>query len=174
MAEAHPLHWLAEADEEDLERFVATLDPTERRELRWTWAIWGRASQVAPTGEWRVWLIMAGRGFGKTRIGAEWVNTIAEENPDARIALIAASLGEARAIMVEGESGLLSVGAPCVGQASSPRCAGSSGPMARRLRSIRPVSRKHCAALSTAMPGATRSASGAMPVAGPWQAGITC
>lgn len=112
MAEAHPLHWLAEADEEDLERFVATLDPTERRELRWTWAIWGRASQVAPTGEWRVWLIMAGRGFGKTRTGAEWVNTIAEVNPDARIALIAASLGEARAIMVEGESGLLSVGAP--------------------------------------------------------------
>ncbi len=112
MTETGPLHWLAETDEEDLDRFLAALDPAERRELRWTWAIWGRAAQIAPAGEWRVWLIMAGRGFGKTRSGAEWVNAIAEENPDARIALAAASLGEARAIMVEGESGLLSVGAP--------------------------------------------------------------
>ncbi|MXO55503.1 ATP-binding protein [Altererythrobacter gangjinensis] len=55
---------------------------------------------------------MAGRGFGKTRAGAEWVRYLAEEDPLARIALIGASLAEARAVMVEGESGLLACSPP--------------------------------------------------------------
>lgn len=55
---------------------------------------------------------MAGRGFGKTRAGAEWTRAIADAEPNARIALVAASLGEARAVMVEGESGLLAVCPP--------------------------------------------------------------
>ena len=55
---------------------------------------------------------MAGRGFGKTRAGAEWVREIAAANPDARIALVGASLGEARAVMIEGESGILAVSPP--------------------------------------------------------------
>jgi phage terminase large subunit-like protein len=50
---------------------------------------------------------MAGRGFGKTRAGAEWVRMIAESDPTARIALVAATLGEARSVMVEGESGIM-------------------------------------------------------------------
>ena len=54
-------------------------------------------------------MIMAGRGFGKTRAGAEWMRQIAQADPTARIALVAASLAEARAVMVEGESGLLAV-----------------------------------------------------------------
>ena len=57
-------------------------------------------------------LVMAGRGFGKTRLGAEWVRGVAENDPEARIALIGSSLHEARSVMVEGESGLLSIGAP--------------------------------------------------------------
>jgi len=57
-------------------------------------------------------LVMAGRGFGKTRMGAEWVREVAISQPDARIALIGASLAEARSVMVEGESGLLSVCPP--------------------------------------------------------------
>jgi phage terminase large subunit-like protein len=65
-----------------------------------------------PEGDWRVWMIMAGRGFGKTRAGAEWVRQIAEADPTARIALVAASLAEARAVMVEGVSGLLAVSPP--------------------------------------------------------------
>nr|WP_240511377.1 terminase family protein [Novosphingobium panipatense] len=91
---------------------MARLGPSGQREWRWDWRLWARPSQIAPEGDWRVWLVMAGRGFGKTRCGAEWVNEIAESRPDARIALVAAHLGEARAVMVEGESGLLSVGAP--------------------------------------------------------------
>jgi phage terminase large subunit-like protein len=112
MAEADPLHWLTEADEAELERFAVQLGPTGQREWRWNWRVWARPSQLAPAGDWRVWLVMAGRGFGKTRCGAKWVNEIAENDPEARIALVAAHLGEARAVMVEGESGLLSVGAP--------------------------------------------------------------
>lgn len=68
--------------------------------------------QEPPAGEWRTWLIMAGRGFGKTRAGAEWVRSVAEADRHARIALVAASLAEARAVMVEGESGLLACCAP--------------------------------------------------------------
>jgi len=112
MAEADPLQWLTEADEAELERFAVQLGPTGQREWRWNWRVWARPSQLAPAGDWRVWLVMAGRGFGKTRCGAEWVNEIAENDPEARIALVAAHLGEARAVMVKGESGLLSVGAP--------------------------------------------------------------
>jgi predicted phage terminase large subunit-like protein len=53
--------------------------------------------------------MMAGRGFGKTRAGAEWVRRIAEGDGRARIALVGATLGEARSVMVEGPSGLLAV-----------------------------------------------------------------
>lgn len=63
--------------------------------------------QLPPEGDWLVWLLMGGRGFGKTRAGAEWVRGIAESDPCARIALVAASLSEARSVMVEGESGLI-------------------------------------------------------------------
>ncbi|MBU6393209.1 MAG: terminase family protein [Sphingomonadales bacterium] len=74
--------------------------------------MWARASQLPPEGDWRVWLIMAGRGFGKTRAGAEWVRMVAESNHEARIALVASSLHEARSVMVEGESGLMAISSP--------------------------------------------------------------
>ncbi|MBC7504301.1 MAG: DNA-packaging protein [Sandarakinorhabdus sp.] len=65
-----------------------------------------RLAQMPPEGEWTIWAILAGRGFGKTRAGAEWVHALAAE-PGRRIALVGASLDAARAVMVEGESGLL-------------------------------------------------------------------
>lgn len=145
------------------------------------WRFWGRPGQLPPSGDWRVWLVLAGRGFGKTRAGAEWVRRVArhsgawkaqepaadplipsqecqlrhfagflgsaggggpvhEEATDeassavgiggarschereeraatgaggpVRIALVAATLAEARAVMVEGESGLLAIAPP--------------------------------------------------------------
>lgn len=83
----------------------------EERDELWThWHLWGRPEQFPPKGDWRTWLVMAGRGFGKTRAGAEWVRAVAKADPDARIALVGATLPEVRAVMVEGESGLLSVG----------------------------------------------------------------
>jgi hypothetical protein len=88
------------------------LNQSERDEVPWNWPLWARAAQLPPANNWRVWLIMAGRGFGKTRAGSEWVRMIAESNPAARIALVAASLHEARSVMVEGESGLIAVSPP--------------------------------------------------------------
>jgi phage terminase large subunit-like protein len=82
--------------------------PHERAALgNWHWEVWARDEQLPPDGEWRVWLICAGRGFGKTRAGAEWVRNLARHDPEARIALVGASLAEVRSVMVEGESGVL-------------------------------------------------------------------
>ena len=91
---------------------LGELTPEEQQELAWHWQLWARREQLAPPGEWRIWLILAGRGFGKTRAGAEWVRTTAQGHPEARIALVGASLGEVRAVMVEGESGILAVCPP--------------------------------------------------------------
>jgi phage terminase large subunit-like protein len=79
----------------------------ERVDYEWDWL--ARPGQLAPGGDWRIWLMMAGRGFGKTRAGAEWVRGIAEADPKARIALVGATLGEARRVMVEGASGILAI-----------------------------------------------------------------
>ena len=73
------------------------------------WRFWRRDDQIEPARDWRIWLVMAGRGYGKTRMGAEWVSNLAAENPRARFALVGATLNEARQVMVEGESGLLSL-----------------------------------------------------------------
>lgn len=88
---------------------LTVFSDTEREELLTHWKLWARAEQLAPESDWRTWLVMAGRGFGKTRAGAEWVRGVAEADPNARIALVGATMPEVRAVMVEGESGLLSV-----------------------------------------------------------------
>jgi phage terminase large subunit-like protein len=88
------------------------LDQNERNGFEFIWEYQARSQQLPPPGEWRIWMIMAGRGFGKTRSGAEWVRMIADQNPDARIALVSSSLAEARAVMVEGESGLMAICRP--------------------------------------------------------------
>jgi len=88
------------------------LTEDERNDYDYIWTYDARDAQLAPPGDWRIWMIMAGRGFGKTRAGAEWVRMIADNNPDARIALVSSSLAEARAVMVEGESGLLAICRP--------------------------------------------------------------
>src|SRR5712672_3407073 len=59
--------------------FLARLGQTQKSDhLRFSWEFWGRQSQFPPPGDWSNWLILAGRGFGKTRTGAEWVraNTV--------------------------------------------------------------------------------------------------
>ncbi len=91
--------------EHDLDKF----DEGGRERFLRNWKFWARPSQFAPKGSWAAWLILAGRGFGKTRAGAEWVRSIAENDSDARIALIGANFAEARTIMVEGKSGLLAI-----------------------------------------------------------------
>ena len=69
-----------------------------------------RASQKPPPGDWRVWLLLAGRGFGKTRTGAEFVRAWVEAGLARHVALVGPTALDARSVMVEGESGLLSIG----------------------------------------------------------------
>jgi phage terminase large subunit-like protein len=83
------------------------LTPKQRHDLYYDWKFWARDSQLLPPGDWQYWLIKAGRGFGKTRTGAEtvreWVKTCRFVN------LIGATKDDARDIMVEGESGILAI-----------------------------------------------------------------
>jgi phage terminase large subunit-like protein len=72
------------------------------------WTLWARESQSPPPGDWRIWLILGGRGAGKTRAGAEWVAQQIREGAK-RVGLIAATHSDARMVMIEGPSGLLSV-----------------------------------------------------------------
>jgi len=109
---SEPYKWLLSKPVKVRAKFIRKLNQIERNFFPYLWEYIAREEQLPPPGDWRVWMIMAGRGFGKTRAGAEWVRMVAETNPDARIALVSASLAEARAVMVEGESGLLAIGHP--------------------------------------------------------------
>jgi len=100
---------LADWPPDRLAAFLDQIGAVGRETLLHDWAIHARPEQLPPPGDWRIWLMLAGRGFGKTRSGAEWVRSIAESDGRARIALVGATLHEARSVMVEGESGLLAV-----------------------------------------------------------------
>jgi len=100
----------ASAEHKDI--FAKGLTQEERREFPYDFNNFAHAGQTPPAGNWRTWLVMGGRGFGKTRAGAEWVRGIAESDARARIALVGASLGEVRSVMVEGESGLIACAPP--------------------------------------------------------------
>jgi len=88
-------------------RILNELSDREAAALLFDWEFWARPKQLPPDGGWRVWLILAGRGFGKTRTGAEWVRSLAEAGRARRIALVAETAADARDVMIEGESGLL-------------------------------------------------------------------
>ena len=72
----------------------------------------GSKNQLPPPGDWRVWLLVAGRGFGKTRTGAEWIRHQVNHHKRRRVALVAPTAADVRDVMVEGESGLLAIGPP--------------------------------------------------------------
>ncbi|UTW56171.1 DNA-packaging protein [Kordiimonas sp. SCSIO 12610] len=94
------------------QNFLNNLSPLETLALHYDWDFWARENQQEPKGDWTHWLILAGRGFGKTRTGAEWVRMLVETSAAKRIALIAPTIGDARRTMVEGESGLIAVSPP--------------------------------------------------------------
>lgn len=93
-------------------RRLAQLTALERRTLLFDWSWWARPAQTPPIGDWTTWLILAGRGFGKTRTGAEFVRGEVDAGRSGRIALVARTAADARDVMVEGESGLLAVSPP--------------------------------------------------------------
>jgi phage terminase large subunit-like protein len=71
-----------------------------------------RLSQRPPAGDWRTWLVLAGRGFGKTRCAAEWIRHRVETGAARRVALVGATAADVRDVMVEGPSGILAVSPP--------------------------------------------------------------
>lgn len=107
-----PAQILANLGDDEYERFLSSLTPEMMARLKYEWNFWARPNQLEPKGQWTTWLILAGRGFGKTRCGAEWVRQKAKDFPGCRIALVAETAADARKVMVEGESGLLAISPP--------------------------------------------------------------
>ncbi|MGE0022761.1 MAG: DNA-packaging protein [Hyphomicrobium sp.] len=106
-----------------LSEHLASLEPDTLAFILADWQVWARDDQLPPQkstggGDWRVWLILGGRGAGKTRAGAEWVRAKAlaipplGAEPARRIALVGETLTDARRVMIEGVSGLLAVHEP--------------------------------------------------------------
>jgi phage terminase large subunit-like protein len=91
---------------------LAKLPVEEQRQIAHDWSLLARPSQLAPRGDWDTWLVMAGRGFGKTRVGAEFVRGEVEAARARRVALVAPTAADARDVMVEGESGILAISPP--------------------------------------------------------------
>ena len=88
---------------------LSQLTPSDLAFLARDWPLLARPEQMPPDGDWRNWLILGGRGSGKTRAGAEWVQArvlAAGKRTDLRIALVAETLGDAREVMIDGASGL--------------------------------------------------------------------
>ncbi|WP_078707080.1 DNA-packaging protein [Consotaella salsifontis] len=110
------------------------------------WQRLARPSQLPPPGDWRQWLLIGGRGSGKTRAGAEWVRAMAlglapfARRPHGRIALVTETLADAREVMIEGESGLKAIefGAKPVFEASRRRLTFSNGAVAQTFSSEDP------------------------------------
>ena len=94
---------------------LSSLSEQELAELKWHWRFWARPNQISPEGLWNTWLVLAGRGFGKTRMGSEWIReNVCGASPlapppsgFARIALVAETAADARDVMVLGDSGIL-------------------------------------------------------------------
>ena len=95
--------------DEDWDWFVGGLPEPVVRAFWHDWSWQAHGGQNEPAGDWRVWLLMAGRGFGKTLAGAQWVTACARAHPGARIALVGANVDEVVKVMIEGPSGLLAV-----------------------------------------------------------------
>lgn len=91
---------------EDLEGILTQLPPHKAEELMYNWHFWAREQQIAPEGDWNTWFINAGRGFGKTRAGVEWVrNKVIQGHK--RIAAVASTNSDIERVMINGESGFL-------------------------------------------------------------------
>lgn len=110
-----PAELLASLPEHQRVAELAAIPDQTKAELLHHWPFWARPEQRAPSGDWLTWLILAGRGFGKTRAGSEWVREmVCGDTPLApgrynRVALVAETAADARDVLVEGDSGILAV-----------------------------------------------------------------
>ena len=91
---------------------MKNLNEYEQVVFNYEWSQWARPAQMPPQGDWNGWLIIAGRGWGKTRVGAEFVRAKVEAGRVSRIGLVSETAADGRNVMVEGESGILAVSPP--------------------------------------------------------------
>jgi predicted phage terminase large subunit-like protein len=103
---------LSQFDPSQLKTLLATLTTEEKAALLYRWESWRRPQQAPPTGDWTGWLIDAGRGWGKTRTGAETVRHWVEKEGVKRIGIVSETAADNRDIVVEGESGLMNICPP--------------------------------------------------------------
>ena len=94
--------------DEQVKEALSKLSKSQLEDLQYDWAFWARPEQLAPSGDWNTWFVNAGRGFGKTRAGAEWVRTLVKQGKK-RIAAVASTNSDIERVMVKGESGFLAV-----------------------------------------------------------------
>lgn len=105
--------WLASEPLETQTAFLDDLTPSELLALPYLFEFWAFDHQLPPQGDWKSWVVMGGRGAGKTRAGAEWVRAQVEGNGplDAgrarRVALVGETIDQVREVMVFGDSGIL-------------------------------------------------------------------
>ncbi|MFD1509422.1 DNA-packaging protein [Lacimonas salitolerans] len=110
--------WLACEPEDVQQEFLNDLSDHELLALPHIFEFWALEHQLPPEGDWRSWVIMGGRGAGKTRAGAEWVRSLVEGpmplDPGrcARVAIVGETLDQAREVMVFGDSGILACSPP--------------------------------------------------------------
>ena len=91
---------------------LSALSPPELEALEYSWAFWARPDQLPPEGAWRTWLLMGGRGSGKTRSAAEWVRSEVESGRRRYLGIIGPTADTLRSIQVEGPSGILATAPP--------------------------------------------------------------
>lgn len=110
--------WLACATQDVVEEFLGSLSGEALLALPWLFEFWALPHQLPPEGAWKTWVIMGGRGAGKTRAGAEWVRAEVEgarpldAGRSKRVALIGETVEQVREVMVFGESGILACSPP--------------------------------------------------------------
>lgn len=118
-----PARLLASLSEAERDDWLSNLTEDEARTIAWHWPFWARIDQLSPWSPGRddrdaalrafaTWVIVAGRGWGKTRCGAETTNEEARLDPNMRAALVGRTAADVRDVMIEGESGILAKSAP--------------------------------------------------------------
>ncbi len=100
---------LASLPQDKRAQVIGALSNQEAEILLYDWEFWARPNQLPPPGDWLIWLVLAGRGFGKTRSAAEFIRSEVEKGKARNIALVGKTPADARDVMLEGESGLLSI-----------------------------------------------------------------
>lgn len=110
--------WLASVTPDQIDTFLSGLSDNALMALPWLFEFWALPHQLPPEGAWKTWVVMGGRGAGKTRAGAEWVRAEVEgATPDApgrarRVALVGETVDQVREVMVMGESGIIACSPP--------------------------------------------------------------